>query len=409
MDSGRVMIVTHRLYYDEVYLKEFDATVLEVRPGKDGYEVRLDRSAFYPTSGGQPYDTGVLGGRQIRDVYVDDDLEVWHVVDGPLTVGEAVHGQIDWARRFDHMQQHAGEHMLASAAWRLLGGTVNGLHLGAEVTTIDVLLPDGSMRVDEDVIRQLEDDVNEKIQRDVPIRQWFPAPEELAVLPLRKAPTVKEHVRVVQIGEVEYVACGGTHPSSAGQIGLLKIVDARPSRGRMRLTFLCGGRAYADYRKRMDVMNRAARALSSGWETLDESVESLKARLHAAERAVAEARAAQARQRLDALETAEVGGWQIRAGDVGAVDAVTLKELALAGIDTPHTVWLLEAVGGQTTYLAFAAAEGCPWSMGKLLSEAAKAHGGKGGGRPDYAQGSCSGAGAAADALRSIRGSEQGA
>lgn len=395
--------MTNRLYYEEVYRTDFDATVLEARPLKDGYEVRLDQSAFYPTSGGQPYDMGTLGGRQIRDVYVAEDLEVWHVVDGPLTVGETVHGQIDWERRFDHMQQHAGEHMLASAAWRLLGGSVNGLHLGAEVSTIDVLLPDGAMRVDDDVIRRLEDDVNEKIQRDVPIRQWFPTPEELEKLPLRKAPTVKEHIRIVQIGDVEFVACGGTHPSSAGQIGLLKIVDARPSRGRMRLTFLCGRRAYADYRRRMDVMNRAARALSTSWETLDESVEALRQRLHDAERAVAEARTAQARQRLESLESVPVNGWRVLAGDVGAVDAAALKELASEGIEAPQTVMLLEAAGEHGVYLAFAASEGCPWHMGRLLGEAARAHGGKGGGRPDFAQGSASEAGASLDALKAIR------
>lgn len=403
MVFGRVMNVTNRLYYDEVYRTEFAATVLEARAGEGGCEVRLDQSAFYPTSGGQPHDTGMLGGQRVRDVYVDGQLEVWHVVDGPMAVGERVHGKIDWARRFDHMQQHAGEHMLASAAWRLLGGSVNGLHLGAEVSTIDVLLPDGAMRVDDDVIRQLEDDVNEKIQRDVPIRQWFPAPEELAALPLRKAPTVKEHVRIVQIGDVEFVACGGTHPSSAGQIGLLKIVDARPSRGRMRLTFLCGGRAYADYRKRMDVMNRAARSLSTGWEALDESVEALKQKLHGAERALSEARAAQARQRLAALPTAEIDGWRVVCGNVGAVDAAALKEIASEGIEASKTVLLLEASGEAAAWLAFAASAGCPWHMGKLLGEAARARGGKGGGRPDFAQGSAPEAGAPQAALQIIQ------
>ena len=400
------MSVTERLYYDEVYLKEFETTVLEARPGKTGCEIRLDRSAFYPTSGGQPYDTGTLGNARGTDVFVDKDGEVWHVPDVPLNAGETVHGKIDWERRFDHMQQHAGEHMLANAAWRHLGGTVQGLHLGAEVSTIDVELPDGMMRVDDEMIRTLEDDVNEKIWRDVPIRQWFPSAAELETLPLRKAPTVKEHIRIVQIGDVEFVACGGTHPSSAGQIGLLKIVDARPSRGKMRLAFVTGKRAYEDYRKRSDVLNRTARGMSTAWEKLDDTVDSLKQKLAESERQLADVRRAQAAEKLQmiAQKAVEKDGWRIMAGDVGGVDMVTLREMASKGIEQPNTVMLLAAYDGESALLAFAASPGCPWHMGKLLSEAAKAHGGRGGGRPDFAQGSAADAGAVDHALSAIVG-----
>lgn len=398
--------MTERLYYDEVYLKEFDATVLEARPGKAGCEIRLDRSAFYPTSGGQPYDTGTLGDTRVNDVFVDKDGEVWHVTDAALEVGARVHGCIDWERRFDHMQQHAGEHMLANAAYRHLGGYVQGLHLGTESSTIDVELPDGAMRVDDDMIRALEDDVNEKIWRDVPIRQWFPTPEELETLPLRKEPTVKEHIRIVQIGELEFVACGGTHPSSAGQIGLLKIVDARPSRGKMRLTFICGKRAYADYRTRSDVLNRTARGMSTAWEQLDTAVDSLKQKLQEAEHQLAAVRTAQAAEKLQAISqnAVEKDGWRIVAGDVGGVDMVTLREMASKGIGQPNTVMLLAACDGENSLLAFAASPGCPWHMGKLLGEAAKANGGKGGGRPDFAQGSAKGLGAIAHAASAIVG-----
>lgn len=399
-----VMNLTERLYYDEVYRKEFDATVLEQRDGKAGCEIRLDRSAFYPTSGGQPHDTGMLGESHVIDVYVDRDGEVWHVVDAPLTVGATVHGEIDWERRFDHMQQHAGEHMLANAAWRHLGGYVEGLHLGKEISTIDVELPDGSTRVDDDMIRTLEDDVNEKIWRDVPIRQWFPSAQELEQLPLRKKPTVQEHIRIVQIGDVEFVACGGTHPSSAGQIGMLKIVDARPSRGKMRLTFICGRRAYEDYRRRSDVINRTARGMSTAWEQLDEAVDTLKQKLQDATRELSAMRAVQAAEKLNALQAAAVekDGWRVIAGDVGAVDMATLKEMASKGVETPDTALLLSAYDGANALLTFAASPGCPWHMGKLLSAAAKACGGKGGGRPDFAQGSAPGADAVAHALKEI-------
>ena len=255
--------MTDRLYYNDTYLREFDAQVLECCEKDGNYHVKLNRSAFYPTSGGQPFDTGVLGGANVSDVYVDNDGEVWHVVDAALTEGTGVHGVIDWERRFDHMQQHAGEHMLANAAYRIIGGGTIGLHLGLEISTIDMNLPEGRTHITADELRALEDDVNSRIQRNVPIRQWFPEADELASLPLRKAPTASEHVRIVQIGELEFCACGGTHPASAGEIGLVKIVEARPSRGKLRLGFVCGKRAYELLRNNYDLIHATADMLST--------------------------------------------------------------------------------------------------------------------------------------------------
>ena len=137
----------NRLYYDDTYLTKFDATVVECIEKNGKYIVRLDQSAFYPTSGGQPYDTGTLNNASVTDVYVDSEGEVWHEIDAQLFAGEKVHGSIDWERRFDHMQQHAGEHMLANAAYRLIGGGTIGLHLGAEVSSIDMTLPEGRTRI----------------------------------------------------------------------------------------------------------------------------------------------------------------------------------------------------------------------------------------------------------------------
>jgi len=209
--------MTERLYYDNAYLTEFDGTVLECRENGANWDVLLDRSAFYPTSGGQPYDTGVLGGAKVLDVNVDGG-DVWHTVDAPLTVGQTVHGCIDWARRFDHMQQHAGDHMIAGALHRLMQGVTIGLHISEAVSTIDVAMPEGVTRISDEDVRRIEADVNDHIQRDVPIRCWFPDEAELAALPLRKKPTVDEHVRIVAIGDDEMVACGGTHPATAGQL-----------------------------------------------------------------------------------------------------------------------------------------------------------------------------------------------
>lgn len=382
--------MTDRLYYEDAYLTEFEARVLEVRPEEGGWAVRLDRSAFYPTSGGQPYDTGELGGRRILDVYVDAAGEVWHKLDGELSAGQKVVGRIDWPRRFDHMQQHAGEHMLAGAVHRLLGGRTIGLHCGADISSIDVDMPEGRTRIDEEEIRMLEDEVNDEIQRDVPIRCWFPGEEELKALPLRKAPSVTSHVRVVAIGEKEYCACGGTHPSSSGQIGLMKVVDVRPSKGKMRMFFLCGKRAYEDYRARMKASDRAAALLSAAVDELPQAVERTLEKLKLAEAEIARVRREAALARIDELmqSARPMGGCKLIKAHLGEADMETLKQMAGKMIEQSGVVVLLAARGEKAENLLFARSPDAPGVMGKLMNESARAHGGKGGGRPDFAQGS---------------------
>lgn len=380
--------MTDRLYYADSYLTEFDGEILEVLERDGGFHARLDRSAFYPTSGGQPHDTGTLNGVPVTDVYVDGAGEVWHALAAPLAPGPA-HGVIDWPRRFEHMQQHAADHMIANAIYRLWNGTTIGLHLGEETSTIDVAMPDGVTRITPEQIAAVEDDVNARIQRDVPVKCWFPAPEELAALPLRKAPTVQEHVRVVQIGAEEFVACGGTHPATAGQIGVVKILDARPSRGKMRVEFVAGMRALRDYRRMAANAAAAANALSTAVENLPAHVLALQEQLKLAHHELNLLR----REKLlagqaDMLARAEAlgEGWRLVAECVAA-DAGLLRDLASALIGHERTVALLAAESGDACLFVFGAAPGCPLDMGRLLSESVRPLGGKGGGRPDFAQG----------------------
>jgi len=380
--------MTERLYYDNAYLTAFDATVLDCREKDGGFEVLLDRSAFYPTSGGQPYDTGTLGAARVTDVNVANG-EVWHTVDQPLTVGETVHGEIDWARRFDHMQQHAADHMIANALHRLMGGVTIGLHISGDVSSIDVSMPEGATRISSEDVRRIELDVNERIQRDVPIRCWFPEEEELAALPLRKAPTVREHVRIVAIGDEEMVACGGTHPATAGQLGLVRILSCAPARGKMRVTFVAGQRALADYFRCSEAAHAAAGMLSANVDTLVSSVEALQARLHAAEnelnRLKRETLLAQGQQMIDEGETLP-GGVRLAAGFLDA-DAALLRDVASEMIAQAGVIALLGAMNGEQAVFVFGRSADVQADMGTLLRTCAKARGGKGGGRPDFAQG----------------------
>lgn len=380
--------MTKRLYYDDPYLTSFTGKVLSCMEKDGKWAVLLDRSAFYPTSGGQPFDTGRLEQADVSDVYVDGG-DVWHIVSAPFAVGDDVRGEIDWPRRFDHMQQHAGEHMLANAVYRMLRGTTIGLHLGAEISTIDVELPGGRTNVAPDELRILEDDVNEKIQRDVAIRQWFPELEELAQLPLRKKPTVNEHIRVVQIGDLEFCACGGTHPSTAGQIGLVKIVDARPSRGKLRLGFVCGQRAFRLLRDEHDALHQTAGMLSTSADSLPEIVAQMQeqlreARYHASELekklliAGADAMIANART--------SVSGVKVVSGMVEG-NIASIRELANHIVSENGFAAILGSKSGEGCLYVAARSGDVDIPMGAILSSAAKATGGKGGGRPDFAQG----------------------
>ena len=368
-----------RLYYDDAYLTAFDAEVTAVR--EDGW-IALDRSAFYPTSGGQPHDTGILqwedGSARVTDVEVDGGV-VRHKTDAALPVGTAVHGVVDWDRRWDHMQQHAGDHLLAGTVWQMLGGVTVGLHTGKEDSSIDIEMPGGRTHLTEEEKDRLEILVNQRVQRDDPIRCWFPSEEELKTLPLRKRPTVAEHVRVVAMGDYEMVPCGGTHPSSTGQIGLVKILSAAPARGLMRLRFVSGMRAIRYFQE-------------AAWSA-EEMAAALSAPVRLAPEALRRDREEQKEKRADAEEKLLLSALEIlRAGKRGRVyaghlvfaDAALLVRAAAELIKDKDAVALLSCPGKAGRSLVFARGE----SVGQDMAALMRACGGRGGGKSDLAQGS---------------------
>ena len=375
--------MTERLYYDDSYLWQFDAVVTSVKNGKrpGEWEVTLDRSAFYPTSGGQPFDTGLLSFGKVKakvtDVEVDAAGDVIHTVDKEIPAGTAVHGEIDGARRTDHMEQHGGEHMLAGAIWEKLGGTTIGLHLGQTESSIDVAMPEERTHLTDEEITMLENTVNERIRMDAPIRCWFPEEEELKKLPLRKAPTVTEHVRIVAMGDFEMVACGGTHPASTGRIGLLKIISAIPAKGKIRVSFVCGGRAVSLFQTYMRYADKAGAALSSPVDRLSAAAAELKYRLSEAEK------------RANRLETREILAKMEEAGE--ELKGVTLCVIALPETDGRAVTAAVSEyirIKGRAVLLAagerltFARSADVKIDMNELIKRVAR-----GGGRPDMASG----------------------
>ncbi len=228
---------TTRLHYDDPMLLEFEAEVTAHGRFGERHSVILDRTAFYPESGGQLGDVGTLGARAVLDVQVDDAGVVHHIVEGEApAVGSTVEGVVERSRRRLHMALHTGQHMLSRALLDEAGAETVSSRLGSTSCTIDVHLAS----LDEAAVARAEDLVNRVIEDDLAVRQFFPSPEELARLPLRRAPKVSENIRVVDAGGFDVSPCGGTHCTRTSQVGVVTVTGVERYKGKGRVTFLAG-------------------------------------------------------------------------------------------------------------------------------------------------------------------------
>ncbi|MEP7190424.1 MAG: alanyl-tRNA editing protein, partial [Roseiflexaceae bacterium] len=210
-------MTTERLYFTDPYLTNFSARIVAREQREQHPAIALDQSAFYPQGGGQPADTGTLGGAVVLDVQVEDDV-IWHTLDQELAA-DLVQGAIDWERRFDHMQQHHGQHLLSAAFERLAGLRTVSFHLGAASSTIDLAANDLTPAQ----ASAAEDLTNQVIWEDRPVLARFVTADELAQLSLRKPPSVAGPVRIVSVPDFDHSACGGTHPRATGGVGMLHL------------------------------------------------------------------------------------------------------------------------------------------------------------------------------------------
>src|SRR5919205_487817 len=247
------MNTTQRLYYSDSHLLEFEARVLEVSQRADGRAaVSLDRTAFYPTGGGQPTDTGTLGAARVVEC-VDEDGRVLHVCEGEVPgAGQSVKGRVDWARRLDHMQQHTGQHILSQAFVELYGAQTRSFRMTEGLCEIDVELQDASDEKIDGAVRR----ANEIIWSDRAVRVHFVTPDEAARMPLRKDSAREGQLRVIEIEGFDFSPCGGTHAASTGEVGCVVARQWERAKGLVRVTFAAGGRALEDYAR----ANRTARA-----------------------------------------------------------------------------------------------------------------------------------------------------
>ena len=370
--------MTLRLYYTSSTLLDFPATVI----GHDGDLTRvvLDQTAFYPTSGGQPHDTGMLGGVPVIDV-IDDDERIVHVLAAPLPLGE-VRGVVNAARRTDHMEQHTAQHLLSAIAADTFGWETASVHFGAEHSTIEFAVANGS----EAQLAELVERAQAAVRAALPVTVSFEASADAVAAGLRKAPPRDGELRVITIAGLDRSACGGTHVATTAEIGAIVITGVEKVRGHLRVGFLAGGRVLAHLAERDALVAALARALSCAEDELaalvpkrQEELQSLRAQLAVLETEVAGHRV---RALLDAA-TPDAEGVRHVVHHATTESAALLKAMAQAAAAEAKAVLIL--VSPPSVVLGSSADSGV--DVGALLKAVIAAHGGKGGGSPRLAQG----------------------
>ena len=386
--------MTHRLYYTEPYRTTFDATIVNVEIVAGRSHVTLDQTAFYPTSGGQPFDTGLLGGAAVSDVIDRDDGSIVHVVGGSLKVGEVVTGEIDWTRRFDHMQQHTGQHVLSAAFDRLFAVRTESFHMGQHSATIDL-----AREVTVDEVMKAEDDANRVVWEDRPVSVRFATAEEAAALPLRKESGRSGSLRLIDVQDYDLSACGGTHVGRTGAIGVIAIGGWEKFRAGSRVEFLCGNRALQRFRSWRDSLAAMQKHLSVPPAEMAASIERMQDEARTAQRSI--------RGFQDQLATHQAAALLAK-GSTTIVEALQGWDAqGLKGIAAAATAAQPDAIVAlfTTTRPALAViARGASASLdaASVLKQLTAKFGGKGGGKPDLAQGGGLNA-AAADLIEATR------
>ena len=386
---------TERLYYHDSFLREFDAQVISCEKDGERWKIVLDRTAFYPTSGGQPYDTGKLGDAPVVEV-ADVEHKVVHYASAAIPVGP-VHGVIDWPRRIEHMQQHTGQHLLSAAFIELFGFQTLSFHLGKEISTIDLDTPAAKA----EHLEKAERRVNEVIFEDKPVVIRFGTAEELAEAGIRKKVDREGVLRAIEVEGFDRQPCGGTHLERTGQAGLLLIRKLERRRDQCRVEFVCGFRALAAARNDFSKLTQAASLLSCGLAevppVLGKLIEERRV-LHGGVKRLEE-RLAEHEARALLASQAATGAESLRV-IASALEEATPAYLGLLAAKLVAETNVVSLLASRASgHVVFAQTKGLPHDMGALLRDTLKQFGGKGGGAKDFAQGSVADGTKTADAV----------
>jgi alanyl-tRNA synthetase len=377
------MPATERLYYSDSHLIEFEARVVDVTDRVSGWTaVVLDRTAFYPTGGGQPSDTGTLNGSRVVECIDDGEQRVLHVVQGVAPARDAVvRGRVDWPRRLDHMQQHTGQHILSQAFVKLFNAPTKSFRVMEASCEIDVELSNPTT----EIIERAVELANNVIWEDRLITILNVTSDEAAELPLRKEPAREGDLRLIEIEGFDLTPCGGTHAYRTGEVGMIAVRSWERAKGLTRMEFVAGTRALADYRK----ANRSAREMAALFSTGRDDAPQVAAQM------LEENKELHRRVRVLEELAAGVEAEKLLAGARNGVvvhvferrDAESLKKLAHALVSHAQTIALLGSRDKDTARLVFARSTDATGDMSALMREACAMLEGRGGGKPDLAQG----------------------
>ena len=366
--------MTEKLYYKDSLLTEFTGTVLSCREEKGSWEVVLDRTAFYPEGGGQPADQGLLGGAAVTDVR-ERDGEIVHICAGPLPVGESVSGQVDFARRFDFMQQHSGEHIVSGILCGLFQCGNVGFHIGHELVTIDF-----NAQLTAEDAAEVERRANQYIWEDHALSVAYPSPEELEKLDYRSKKALAGQVRIVSWPGADCCACCGTHVLRSGQVGLVKLLSCQKFREGVRIEMAAGARALDRFNVIAGQNTRVSQLLSAKPDATAAAVERLQAELYALRGRVAA---------LEERDFARLARQYQGAGDVLLVEPAmspeSLRKLCGAVQNAAGGRCAVFAGGEGAFQYAVSAPEGDLRPLAKSINAALN---GRGGGKPNFVQGS---------------------
>ncbi|MEZ4670709.1 MAG: DHHA1 domain-containing protein [Anaerolineae bacterium] len=386
--------MTERLYYADSYATTFDATVTEVAEVEGHPALVLDRTYFYPSSGGQPHDTGTLNGINVVHVLTrDTDAAVLHVLEispspvpDSIQVGQQIEGKINWARRFDHMQQHTGQHLLTRAFMQAANANTVSFHLSPDTVTLDLDVA----QITDIQLTGVEALANRIVQEDRPVTATIRQPDEQESVRMRKLPKhlLTDGLRIVEIKDFDSTACGGTHVARTGEIGLIKIIKLERRGDKTRVEFRCGNRAIVDYQGKHVAISTLAADMNCRYDELLDNVNKLRAELKAAQTALKDTRGQLSLYEADRLlaNADRSRGFAVIASVYAERDSTEIRLLATRLTEQPGTIALF-GIPGDKAQLIFTRSADLPHDMGSLLKTAAAKLGGRGGGQPNFAQG----------------------
>lgn len=373
---------TQKLYYFDSYITEFEANILEIVTYQDKFAVILDKTYFYPESGGQPSDIGTINNINVSYVLEKQD-KILHITDSKLELGPA-RCEIDWSNRFDSMQQHSGQHIISACFYKLYEGETSSFHIGKETATIEIDIES----FDAEMAERVEAMANTMIYGNLPVTTDIVDKEKLALLPLRKQPKVESNIRIVNIEGCDCTPCGGTHVKATGEIGMIKIKKWEKLKGSHKFEFVCGNRALTDYRYKNALVNKLGAYLSAPEQEVEKAFLKFKDDYNNMQKQLSQLRSEMVNIDAQALmqQNIDVKGIKVISKVLENRDFNDVKLIAQIIASVPSHITLL-AVNNKNAQLIFTRSDDIDINMNDLLKSVLPSISGKGGGSSKAAQG----------------------